>query len=100
MSCFIGDVGHIIMGITTCKVAILVGSLRKGSFSRQTAKALVALAPAGFQFDIVGIDQLPLYDQDYDDAPPAEWVSFREKIRAPTLFCSLRWNTIDPYLGY
>lgn len=31
---------------TTRKVAVLVGSLRKGSFNRMTAKAIATLAPA------------------------------------------------------
>ena len=32
---------------TTRKIAVFVGSLRKGSYNRMTAKVLAALAPAG-----------------------------------------------------
>lgn len=45
-------------------IAVIVGSLRRGSFNRQLAEALVKLAPAGFQFHFPRIDDLPLYNQD------------------------------------
>ena len=48
-------------------VAVIVGSLRKGSYNRQLANALPALAPPGFTFRLVRIGDLPLYDQDDDD---------------------------------
>ncbi|MBI3596626.1 MAG: NAD(P)H-dependent oxidoreductase [Nitrospirae bacterium] len=64
-------------------VAVIVGSLRKDSFSRKMANALAALAPASLRLQIVEIGQLPIYNQDLDDAnPPAAWVSFRERIKA------------------
>lgn len=64
---------------TTRKVAVFVGSLRKGSYNRMLAKVLIALAPAELQFEIIEIGQLPLYNQDDDDqgAPRPEWVTFR-----------------------
>jgi chromate reductase, NAD(P)H dehydrogenase (quinone) len=67
----------------TLKVAVFVGSLRKGSYNRMVAKALVTLAPAGPQPEIVEIGHLPFYNQDQDDegAPPA-WVAFRETVKA------------------
>ena len=66
----------------TRNVAVLVGSLRKGSFNRKAANALAALAPAGLRLKIVEIGQLVLYNQDLDETPPAEWVAFREEIKA------------------
>ena len=63
-------------------IAVLVGSLRRESFSRKTANALAALAPETLRLEIVEIGALPLYNQDLDpDAPPAEWVAFRDRIR-------------------
>jgi len=50
--------------MTTFNVAILVGSLRKGSFSRQIARALADLAPATLKAEIVEIADLPLYNPD------------------------------------
>ncbi|HEX9067546.1 MAG TPA: NAD(P)H-dependent oxidoreductase [Ktedonobacterales bacterium] len=65
-------------------VTVIVGSLRKEAFSLKMAKALVELAPASLKLEIVEIRQLPLYNQDYDDSgnPPADYVSFRQRIKA------------------
>ena len=52
------------------QIAVVVGSLRKDSFNRRLADALVRLAPAGFSFTQLEIGDLPLYNQD-DDAQPA-----------------------------
>ena len=48
-------------------IAIVVGSLRKDSLNRQLARALIKLAPANVEFEMVGIGDLPIYDQDQDD---------------------------------
>jgi chromate reductase len=63
-------------------VAILVGSLRKDSVNRKLANALIELAPKGLSPSIVEIGQLPLYNQDDDGDPPAEWMAFRKRISA------------------
>jgi chromate reductase len=55
------------------RIAVAVGSLRKGSFNHQLALALAKLAPEDFTFEHLRIDDLPLYDQD-DDGRPAESV--------------------------
>jgi len=52
------------------QIAVVIGSLRKDSFNRKLANALVKLAPAEFSFKQVKIDDLPLYNQD-DDANQA-----------------------------
>lgn len=67
----------------TNKIAVLVGSLRKQSFNRKMAKALISLAPDTLQLNIVEIGDLPLYNQDYDDEghPPAAWTAFRQQIK-------------------
>ena len=64
-------------------IAVIVGSLREGSFSRKTALALATLAPDHMKLEIVEIGRLPLYNQDLDPkSPPAEWVEFRERVGA------------------
>jgi chromate reductase len=63
-------------------VAVIVGSLRKDSINRKVANALIEVAPAELKLSIVEIGQLPIYNQDGDDKPPAEWTAFRERIRA------------------
>lgn len=63
-------------------VAVLVGSLRKASYTRRIARALIALAPSSLACRIVEIDDLPLYTEDLDATPPDAWTRFREQIRA------------------
>ncbi len=52
------------------QIAVIVGSLRRDSFNRKLADAMVKLAPADFSFKQLQIGDLPLYNQD-DDANPA-----------------------------
>jgi chromate reductase len=63
-------------------VAVIVGSLRKDSINRKVANALSELAPAGLRLTIIEIGHLPIYNQDGDENPPAEWTAFRDRIRA------------------
>jgi chromate reductase len=78
---------------TNRTVAVLIGSLRKASLNRRAALALAEL-----QLEIVEIGQLPLYNQDVDDAPPAAWVAFREQVKAAdaVLFISPEYNRSVP----
>lgn len=64
-------------------VAVVVGSLRRGSYNRQLAQALGTMAPPSLQLGLVEIGDLPLYDPDLEDGrePPAAWTAFRERIR-------------------
>jgi chromate reductase len=82
------------------KVAVLVGSLRKHSFNRRAAHALMALAPAGLALEIVEIGGLPLYDQDLDDeqTPPKPWTDFRDAVRGKdaVLFVTPEYNRSVP----
>jgi chromate reductase, NAD(P)H dehydrogenase (quinone) len=52
------------------QIAVIVGSLRKDSFNRKLANAIVGLAPAEYSFQQVEIGDLPPYNQD-DDAHQA-----------------------------
>ena len=77
---------------------MIVGSLRKESLNRKAARAIAALAPASLRFEIVEIGQLPFYSQDLDDAPPAEWTAFRDRVRAAdaVLFVTPEYNRSVP----
>ncbi len=82
-------------------IAVLVGSLRKESFSRKTANALIALAPQNLKPAIVEIGDLPLYNQDLDTAsPPAEWTTFRDRLRQVqgVIFVTPEYNRSVPGL--
>ena len=65
------------------KIAVIVGSIRKNSYSLQLAQNLIGLLPEGYQAEFVQIDQLPLYNQDYDSAgSPDQYTAFRDQIRS------------------
>jgi chromate reductase len=64
------------------QIAVLVGSLRKESYNRKLAAALIALAPSDMKLNIIEIGHLPMYNQDLDDNPPETWVAFRDRIKA------------------
>jgi len=55
------------------QIAVVIGSLRRDSFNRKLATAVVKLAPSEFSFKQVQIGDLPLYSQD-DDARQADAV--------------------------
>jgi chromate reductase len=60
------------------KVGVIVGSLRKGAYSRHLANAAKELAPSGWTFTELPIGELPLYNQDLEtDSPPSAWTAFR-----------------------
>ncbi|MGD0193169.1 MAG: NADPH-dependent FMN reductase [Rhizomicrobium sp.] len=82
----------------TFNVAVLVGSLRKDSFNRKMAHALIGLTPPQLSLSIVEIGDLLLYNQDLDEDPPAVWTSFRTRI-APVdavLFVTAEYNRSVP----
>ena len=76
------------------KIAIIVGSLRKDSINRKVARSICAFASDKLDCQIVEIGALPLYNQDLDASPPAEFTRFREQIAAVDgiLFCTPEYN--------
>lgn len=84
--------------MATRQIAVIVGSLRKQSFTRKVARTLILLAPPTLELEIVEIGQLPLYNQDEDDNPPPTHVEFRDKIRPVdgVLFCTPEYNRSVP----
>jgi chromate reductase, NAD(P)H dehydrogenase (quinone) len=79
-------------------VAVLVGSLRKESFTRKVAVALAGLVPPALRLEIVEIGQLSLYNQDDEASPPAPWIAFRERVRSAdaVLFVTPEYNRSVP----
>ena len=85
--------------MTTKKIAVLVGSLRKESFTRRVANSLIELAPDGFELAIVELRDLPLYNEDDETAtPPPAFTVFREAIQGADgiLFCTPEYNRSVP----
>jgi chromate reductase len=83
---------------TPRNIAVVVGSLRKASFSRKMAHALIGLAPAGLEFGVVEIGDLALYDEDAEAAPPEAWLAFRTRVKAAeaVLFVTPEYNRSVP----
>lgn len=63
------------------KVAVVVGSLRKESYSGKLAKNLASLLPDDFTSEFVEIGNLPLYNEEYDGNEPEEYINFRKQIK-------------------
>ena len=80
--------------MTRHRIAIVVGSLREGSINRKVARSLCAFASDKLDCEIVEIGALPLYNQDHDAQPPADYARFREQIAAADgiLFCTPEYN--------
>src|SRR5450631_4277593 len=79
-------------------IAVLVGSLRKESFSLKIAHALAKLAPAGLKLEIVTLHELSFFNQDLEAAPPADWLKFRETLQQSSgvLFVTPEYNRSIP----
>jgi chromate reductase len=80
-------------------VAVLIGSLRRDSYSSRLAKALAALADSRLKLRSVPIGTLPLYDQDLEaDVPPEAWRAFRDAVRPAdaVLFVTPEYNRSLP----
>ena len=63
------------------KIGVYVGSLRKESFSKKTAKVLAQMAPSSIELEIVDLADLEMFNQDFDDGgrTPVSWTNFRER---------------------
>ena len=79
---------------TTHNVVVIVGSLRKESFSLKIANALAKLAPATLKLDVITPHGISFFNQDLEAAPPADWLAFREKLQKSdaVLFVTPEYN--------
>jgi chromate reductase, NAD(P)H dehydrogenase (quinone) len=82
----------------TYRIAVLVGSLRRESFNRQLAQALVKLGHAQLEFVTVRMDDLPLYNQDDEGNPPEPVRRFKSEIAQAqgVLFVTPEYNRSIP----
>lgn len=80
--------------MTRHKIAVVVGSLRKGSINRRVARSICAFATDKLECEIVEIDDLPLYNEDSDRDPPEQFVRFRRQVAAAegVLFVTPEYN--------
>src|SRR4029077_6918721 len=79
-------------------IVTIVGSIRKESFSLKIANALAKLAPATLKLAVTTLHGLSFFNQDLEAAPPADWLSFREKPQAfhGVLFVTPEYNRAIP----
>lgn len=82
----------------TFDVAVLVGSLRKDSYSRRVARALIDLAPDPLRLATVDLEQLAFYNEDHEADPPDQWRVFRQRVfrSSAVLFISPEYNRSIP----
>ena len=82
------------------KVGIFVGSLRKGSYSRQIAEHVATLFPDEIQIEFVETENLPFYNPDFDDENrvPTSYTAFRNTMKEidAVLFVTPEYNRSYP----
>src|ERR1700726_358366 len=83
---------------TPHNVVVIVGSLRKQSFTLKIANALAKLAPDNLKLDVVTLHDISFFNQDLEATPPADWVAFREKLHKSSgvLFVTPEYNRSIP----
>lgn len=80
------------------KVAVIIGSLRRQSWSRKLAEEIIRRSQGKLTCNVLEIGDLPLYNEDLDERPPANWKVFREGIDAAeaVLFVTPEYNRSIP----
>jgi chromate reductase, NAD(P)H dehydrogenase (quinone) len=84
--------------MATHNIVVIVGSLRKDSFTLKIANALAKLAPASLKLEIATLNGISFFNQDLEATPPADWVAFREKIQKSdgVIFVTPEYNRAIP----
>jgi chromate reductase len=79
-------------------VVVIVGSLRKESYTLKVANALVRLAPDTLKLEVATLHGLSFFNQDLEAAPPHDWLTFREKLQKSdgVLFVTPEYNRSIP----
>jgi chromate reductase len=79
-------------------VVTIVGSLRKESFTLKIANVLAKLAPPSLKLDVTTLHGISFFNQDLEATPPADWLSFREKLQQSNgvLFVTPEYNRSIP----
>ncbi len=83
---------------TPFNIVVIVGSIRKESFSLKIANALARLAPPTLKLDVTTLQGISFFNQDLEAAPPADWVAFRDKLQKSNgvLFVTPEYNRAIP----
>jgi len=83
---------------TPYNVVVIVGSLRKESYTLKIANALTRLAPDTLKLNVVTLHDISFFNQDLEAAPPADWLKFRETLQKSdgVLFVTPEYNRSIP----
>ncbi len=84
--------------MSTYTIGIIIGSLRKESFNRKLAQALMKLAPGQLDCEIIPIADVPLYNQDNDSNPPAAIIALKKAVASKDgiIFVTPEYNRAIP----
>jgi len=79
-------------------IVVIVGSIRKESFTLKIANTLAKMAPASIKLDVTTLHGISFFNQDLEATPPADWVAFREKLQKSNgvLFVTPEYNRSIP----
>ncbi len=80
------------------QIGYVIGSLRKDSYNRKLANALVRLGPPDFNFKELRIGDLPLYNQDDDRSQAPEVQRLKSELRGvdAVMFVTAEYNRSVP----
>jgi chromate reductase len=80
------------------RIAVVVGSLRRDSLNQKFAKALERLGRGRFVFDFIDIGDLPVYNDDLWESPPASVLGLKRAVEAAdaVLFVTPEFNRSIP----
>src|SRR5260370_7744928 len=65
-------------------VVVIVGSLRKESFTLKIANALSKLAPDSVKLNVTNLHDISFFNHDLEASPPAACGTFRSKLQKST----------------
>jgi chromate reductase, NAD(P)H dehydrogenase (quinone) len=76
----------------------IAGSLRRDSYNRATLRAAMELAPDGASIETFELDDIPGFNQDDEQNPPAKIVELKKRIREAdaVLFVTPEYNYSIP----
>ncbi|WP_458413238.1 NADPH-dependent FMN reductase [Schinkia sp. CFF1] len=80
------------------KIVAVVGSIRKDSYNVKLAKYIQQKYKNLFELEILSLRELPMYDQDIENNPPATVTEFKEKVAKAdaVLWVTPEYNGIVP----
>ena len=82
----------------TVKILGIPGSLRKDSYNRAALRAAEQLVPEGASINIFELDDIPGFNQDDEQNPPAKVVELKQRVREADaiLFVTPEYNYSVP----